>query len=83
VCKVYGIRVFLPPTLPPFSLTLSLTLFASFGVHHTKMFIIGCEEGVRVVVHTANIIESDIHAKAQGGYVQSYTLLRLSYQMIQ
>jgi len=46
-----------------------------YGVHHTKMFLVGFADGtVRVVVHTANLRRADIHKKAQGAYVQDFPL---------
>lgn len=49
-----------------------------YGVHHTKMFLIGFEEDdqsfCRVVVHTANLVLSDIEYKTQGGYCQDFPL---------
>eukprot|EP00977_Amphora_coffeiformis_P026032 scaffold23831_cov180-Amphora_coffeaeformis.AAC.2 len=46
-----------------------------YGVHHTKMFLIGfSNKNVRVVVHTANLRYSDIHLKSQGLYLQDFPL---------
>lgn len=46
-----------------------------YGVHHTKMFLIGfSNQTIRVVVHTANLRYSDIHLKAQGLYLQDFPL---------
>lgn len=42
------------------------------GVHHTKMFLIGYENGIRVIIHTANLCENDIHDKTQGAYIQDF-----------
>ncbi|XP_045679872.1 tyrosyl-DNA phosphodiesterase 1 [Phyllostomus hastatus] len=38
----------------------------AFGTHHTKMMLLLYEEGLRVVVHTANLIRADWHQKTQG-----------------
>ena len=46
-----------------------------YGVHHTKMFLVGfSNQTLRVVVHTANLRYSDIHLKAQGLYFQDFPL---------
>ncbi|GMH40675.1 hypothetical protein BSKO_08579 [Bryopsis sp. KO-2023] len=44
----------------------------SYGTHHTKAFIIGFETGVRVVVHTANLIYADCNSKTQGVWWQDF-----------
>ncbi|NXI46106.1 TYDP1 phosphodiesterase, partial [Galbula dea] len=38
----------------------------AFGTHHTKMMILLYEEGLRVVIHTSNLIAEDWHQKTQG-----------------
>ncbi|NXX15469.1 TYDP1 phosphodiesterase, partial [Podargus strigoides] len=38
----------------------------AFGTHHTKMMLLLYEEGLRVVVHTSNLIAEDWHQKTQG-----------------
>ncbi|XP_060612854.2 tyrosyl-DNA phosphodiesterase 1 [Anolis sagrei] len=38
----------------------------AFGTHHTKMMILQYEEGLRVVIHTANLIAEDWYQKTQG-----------------
>lgn len=46
-----------------------------YGVHHTKMFLVGFSDGkLRVVVHTANLRYVDIHLKSQGLYLQDFPL---------
>lgn len=37
-----------------------------FGTHHTKMMIFEYAEGLRVVVHTANLVDEDWRDKTQG-----------------
>ncbi|ELT91218.1 hypothetical protein CAPTEDRAFT_131694, partial [Capitella teleta] len=37
-----------------------------YGTHHTKMMILSYVNGVRVIIHTANLIHSDWHQKTQG-----------------
>jgi tyrosyl-DNA phosphodiesterase-1 len=43
-----------------------------WGVHHTKMFLVGYERGLRVVVHTSNLRASDLANNAQSAYVQDF-----------
>ncbi|ELR61579.1 Tyrosyl-DNA phosphodiesterase 1, partial [Bos mutus] len=38
----------------------------AFGTHHTKMMLLLYEEGLRVVIHTSNLIREDWHQKTQG-----------------
>ena len=50
-----------------------LTSRIPYGVHHTKMFLIGFADGtLRVIIHTANLRYNDIHLKTQGAYVQDF-----------
>ncbi|XP_058423515.1 tyrosyl-DNA phosphodiesterase 1 isoform X1 [Diceros bicornis minor] len=41
----------------------------AFGTHHTKMMLLLYEEGLRVVIHTSNLIHADWHQKTQGIWV--------------
>ncbi|XP_024087851.3 tyrosyl-DNA phosphodiesterase 1 isoform X3 [Pongo abelii] len=41
----------------------------AFGTHHTKMMLLLYEEGLRVVIHTSNLIHADWHQKTQGVYL--------------
>nr|XP_003214461.1 PREDICTED: tyrosyl-DNA phosphodiesterase 1 [Anolis carolinensis] len=38
----------------------------AFGTHHTKMMLLHYEEGLRVVIHTSNLIADDWYQKTQG-----------------
>uniref|UniRef100_A0A8C4VQS6 Tyrosyl-DNA phosphodiesterase 1 n=1 Tax=Gopherus evgoodei TaxID=1825980 RepID=A0A8C4VQS6_9SAUR len=38
----------------------------AFGTHHTKMMLLLYEEGLRVVIHTSNLIDDDWDQKTQG-----------------
>ncbi|XP_066550263.1 tyrosyl-DNA phosphodiesterase 1 [Amia ocellicauda] len=38
----------------------------AFGTHHTKMMLLLYEEGLRVVIHTSNMIPADWFQKTQG-----------------
>ncbi|PNI84653.1 TDP1 isoform 12 [Pan troglodytes] len=41
----------------------------AFGTHHTKMMLLLYEEGLRVVIHTSNLIHADWHQKTQGTHL--------------
>ncbi|XP_045144073.1 tyrosyl-DNA phosphodiesterase 1 [Echinops telfairi] len=41
-------------------------LGAAMGSHRTRMMLLLCEEGLRVVIHTSNLIHADWHQKTQG-----------------
>ena len=43
-----------------------------FGTYHSKAFMIEYERGVRVVVHTANLIYVDCNNKSQGLWYQDF-----------
>mmetsp|Transcript_23534 Transcript_23534/g.35743 ORF Transcript_23534/g.35743 Transcript_23534/m.35743 type:complete len:466 (+) Transcript_23534:166-1563(+) len=43
-----------------------------YGSHHTKMFLIGFKDRLRVIIHTANLLAVDIHKKTQGAYIQDF-----------
>ncbi|XP_005105439.2 tyrosyl-DNA phosphodiesterase 1 isoform X2 [Aplysia californica] len=40
-----------------------------YGTHHTKMMLLLYKSGMRVVIHTANLIPNDWHQKTQGIWV--------------
>lgn len=46
-----------------------------WGTHHSKAFILQYPLGLRVIVHTANLIEIDCHNKTQVMH-PSFTLRR-------
>lgn len=43
-----------------------------FGTHHSKAFILQYETGLRVIVHTANLIYPDCNNKTQGVWWQDF-----------
>ncbi|CAJ1953880.1 unnamed protein product [Cylindrotheca closterium] len=43
-----------------------------YGSHHTKMFLVGMEDRLRVVVSTANIGKVDLELQANGAFVQDF-----------
>lgn len=49
-----------------------------YGCHHTKMFIVGYEDKLRIIVHTANLRNGDFYNKAQGAYIQDFSLKALT-----
>jgi hypothetical protein len=49
-----------------------------YGTHHTKMFLVGYATGLRVCVHTANLIHGDWNFKSQGAWMQDFPLKRPS-----
>ena len=46
----------------------------TYGCHHSKYFIIGSKDGVRVAIHTANLISCDINNKSQGIWMQDFPI---------
>ncbi|XP_059162310.1 tyrosyl-DNA phosphodiesterase 1-like isoform X2 [Physella acuta] len=45
------------------------TLDIPYGTHHTKMMLLLYNSGLRVVIHTANMVSNDWHQKTQGIWV--------------
>ena len=45
-----------------------------FGTYHSKAFVMEYETGLRVVVHTANLIYVDCNNKSQGLWYQDFPL---------
>ena len=65
----------LTPSDPPNPTTNPLSFKVPWGVHHTKMFLIGFADGtLRVIIHTSNLLECDVSLKTQGAYVQDFPL---------
>lgn len=63
----------------PIGPTNPLGQIIHYGVHHTKLFLVGFSDGtLRVVVHTANLRYVDIHLKSQGLYIQDFPLKKTS-----
>ncbi|KAL6840568.1 hypothetical protein ACP4OV_029432 [Aristida adscensionis] len=44
----------------------------SFGTHHSKAMLLVYSQGIRVVVHTANLIHVDWNNKSQGLWMQDF-----------
>jgi tyrosyl-DNA phosphodiesterase-1 len=47
-----------------------------FGTHHTKMSLIYYPNQLRIIIHTANLIESDFLYKTQGAWVSPLLSLK-------
>ena len=66
------------PSDPPNSRANPLPVKIEYGVHHTKMFLMGYDEGglskCHVSIHTSNILHSDAELKSQGVYTQDFPL---------
>ena len=43
-----------------------------YGTHHSKFFLLFYSHGVRVVIHTANLVFSDCNNKTQGIFFQDF-----------
>ena len=63
----------LDPTEAPRTVVNPTSQRIPYGVHHSKFFLIGYnDETMRVVIHTANLRNSDLHLKAQALYRQDF-----------
>eukprot|EP00210_Caulerpa_lentillifera_P001070 g1032.t1 len=43
-----------------------------FGTHHSKAFILKYPDGLRIIIHTANLIYADCGNKTQGAWIQDF-----------
>jgi hypothetical protein len=62
------------PHVPFDNITMSLVDMGPerFGTHHNKILLVFYKSGVRVVITTANFIETDFTTKVQGIFVQDF-----------
>lgn len=71
--------VVLRPSEPANTRLNPLPFSIPYGVHHSKMFLVGfSNDTCRVVIHTANLRYGDIHQKVQAAYVQDFPTKVLS-----
>lgn len=72
--------ILLRPSDPPQSPHNPLPFSIPYGVHHSKIFFMSYrnhpknESMLRLIIHTANLLERDVHCKIQGAYVQDFAL---------
>ncbi|XP_046577530.1 LOW QUALITY PROTEIN: tyrosyl-DNA phosphodiesterase 1-like [Haliotis rubra] len=65
-----GLATLLAETAPYPNITCcQAKLDIMYGTHHTKMMLLLYDKGLRVVIHTANLIERDWYQKSQGVWV--------------
>ncbi len=70
----------LRPSDPPQSSHNPLPFRIPYGVHHSKIILFGYREEatqqgkLRLIIHTANLLERDIHRKIQGACIQDFPL---------
>jgi len=43
-----------------------------YGTHHSKAFVLFYEDKVRVIIHTANLIDEDLFKKSEGVWFQDF-----------
>ena len=55
----------------------------AFGTHHCKYALLFYENGVRVVITTANYLDHDFYDMTQGVYVQDFPLLDKSHSNLE
>ncbi|XP_067680530.1 tyrosyl-DNA phosphodiesterase 1-like isoform X2 [Haliotis asinina] len=65
-----GLATLLAETAPYPNITCcQAKLDIMYGTHHTKMMLLLYDKGMRVVIHTANLIQRDWYQKSQGVWV--------------
>lgn len=57
----HAMHVFQPP-VPP------------YGTHHSKAFFLQYPTGIRIIIHTANLLYCDVNNKSQSVYMQDFPL---------
>jgi tyrosyl-DNA phosphodiesterase-1 len=62
------------PSDPPGSAANPLPYRMPYGVHHAKMFLVGYRSSLRLVVHTANLHQSQVELQTNGAYVRDFPL---------
>ena len=48
--------------------------YTQYGCHHSKLIIAGYPTGVRIVIHTANLLYGDVNCKTQGIWWQDFPI---------
>ncbi len=43
-----------------------------YGTHHTKAFFLQYERGIRIIIHTANLLYCDVNNKSQSAFLQDF-----------
>lgn len=43
-----------------------------YGTHHTKAFFLQYERGIRIIIHTANLLYCDVNNKSQSVFMQDF-----------
>lgn len=45
-----------------------------YGTHHTKAFFLQYKRGIRIIIHTANLLYCDVNNKSQSVFMQDFPL---------
>lgn len=48
-----------------------------YGTHHTKAFFLQYKKGIRIIIHTANLMYCDVNNKSQSVFMQDFPLKEL------
>ncbi len=43
-----------------------------YGTHHSKLFLLQYERGIRIIIHTANLVYCDFNNKSQAVFMQDF-----------
>ena len=46
----------------------------AYGTHHSKAFFLQYDKGIRIIIHTANLVYCDFNNKSQSAFIQDFPL---------
>jgi tyrosyl-DNA phosphodiesterase-1 len=46
----------------------------AYGTHHSKAFFLQYSKGIRIIIHTANLVYCDFNNKSQSAFIQDFPL---------
>ena len=72
------VEVDVEPALPQLGVGVDVEVVAPevppYGTHHSKLFFLQYDRGIRIIIHTANLVYCDFNNKSQSVYVQDFPL---------
>ena len=66
---LYFVYIIMCSQQPDLIVLSQVNLPFQYGTHHTKMMLLQYTNGLRIVIHTANLVPDDWEEKTQGYWV--------------
>jgi tyrosyl-DNA phosphodiesterase-1 len=60
--------------VPSSALEIYCPQVPAYGTHHSKAFFLQYEKGIRIIIHTANLVYCDFNNKSQSAFIQDFPL---------